>query len=60
MNFLERLWRISDEIFAWKGWHVGKWITGVLIITLIIFLILIYYGFSAPIALPLFDVHVPS
>ncbi len=43
MNYLEELWRLTDEIFAWKGWQILKWATGTLIATFIIILIYTYY-----------------
>jgi len=43
MNFLEELWRLTDDIFTWKFWKVMKWITGSIIILLIIYLIYVYY-----------------
>ena len=43
MNFLESLWRYTDEIFHWKFWQVFKWITGAIMAGLIIYLIFDYY-----------------
>lgn len=38
MNFLERIWQITDDIFSWKGWHIFKWITGAIICVLVVYI----------------------
>lgn len=34
----------TDTIFRWKGWHIFKWITGVIIISVLIYLIWNYHN----------------
>lgn len=41
MNFLEKIWRITDDIFQWRIWHILKWATGAVIAGGIIYLLIL-------------------
>lgn len=33
MEQLEKIWKLTDPIFDWIGWHYFKWVTGLIIAT---------------------------